>query len=51
MEILTHSWFADVDFEGIVNKSLKPPYRPEPLKYNFDEVEFTKGDAEFRKQY
>ncbi|CAD8067515.1 unnamed protein product [Paramecium sonneborni] len=51
IEILTHPWFADADFEAIVNKKIKPPYKPEPLKYNFDEEEFNKGDAEFRKQY
>ncbi|CAD8071723.1 unnamed protein product [Paramecium sonneborni] len=51
VEILTHEWFKDVDFEAIVNKKLKTPYKPEPLKYNFDEEEFNKGDAEFRKQY
>ncbi|CAD8148565.1 unnamed protein product [Paramecium pentaurelia] len=51
VEILTHVWFHDVDFEGIVNQTLQPPYKPEPLKYNFDEEEFNKGDAEFRKQY
>ncbi|CAD8051958.1 unnamed protein product [Paramecium sonneborni] len=51
VEILTHAWFHDVDFEGIVNQTLLPPYKPEPLKYNFDEEEFNKGDAEFRKQY
>jgi len=28
---------------------MKPPYTPEPLKYNFDEDEFNKGDQEFRK--
>lgn len=49
MEILTHPWFADVDFESIVTKKLKPPYKPQPLQYNFDEEEFNKGDAEFRK--
>jgi len=32
-----------------VNKKLPTPYKPEPLKYNFDEEEFNKGDAEFRK--
>ncbi|CAD8064317.1 unnamed protein product [Paramecium primaurelia] len=51
IEILTHPWFADADFEAIVNKKIKPPYKPEPLQYNFDEEEFNKGDAEFRKQY
>ncbi|CAD8051545.1 unnamed protein product [Paramecium primaurelia] len=51
VEILTHQWFQDVDFEAIANKQLKTPYQPEPLKYNFDEEEFNKGDAEFRKQY
>ncbi|CAD8043749.1 unnamed protein product [Paramecium primaurelia] len=50
-EILTHVWFHNVDFEGIVNQTLPTPYKPEPLKYNFDEEEFNKGDAEFRKQY
>jgi serum/glucocorticoid-regulated kinase 2 len=51
VEILTHPWFHDVDFEGIVNRKLPTPYKPDPLKYNFDEEEFNKGDAEFRKQY
>ncbi|CAD8155093.1 unnamed protein product [Paramecium pentaurelia] len=51
IEILTHPWFADADFEAIVNKKIKPPYKPQPLQYNFDEEEFNKGDAEFRKQY
>ncbi|CAD8045285.1 unnamed protein product [Paramecium primaurelia] len=51
VEILTHEWFQDVDFEAIANKKLKTPYKPEPLKYNFDEEEFNKGDADFRKQY
>jgi len=46
---LTHPWFAEVDFESIVNRKNLPPYRPDPLKYNFDEEEFNKGDAEFRK--
>ncbi|CAK55725.1 unnamed protein product (macronuclear) [Paramecium tetraurelia] len=50
-EILTHVWFHNVDFEGIVNQTLPPPYKPEPQRYNFDEEEFNKGDAEFRKQY
>ncbi|CAD8049944.1 unnamed protein product [Paramecium sonneborni] len=51
IEILTHPWFADVNFEKIVNRQLPTPYKPEPLKYNFDEEEFNKGDAEFRKQF
>ncbi|CAD8051183.1 unnamed protein product [Paramecium sonneborni] len=51
IEILSHPWFADVDFEKIVNRQLQTPYKPEPLKYNFDEEEFNKGDAEFRKQF
>ncbi|CAK62365.1 unnamed protein product (macronuclear) [Paramecium tetraurelia] len=51
VEILTHKWFQDVDFEAIANKKLNTPYKPEPLKYNFDEEEFSKGDSEFRKQY
>ncbi|KAM3135462.1 hypothetical protein pb186bvf_012481 [Paramecium bursaria] len=51
VEILTHPWFQDVDFESIVGRKLPAPYRPDPLKYNFDEEEFNKGDAEFRKQY
>ncbi|CAD8134349.1 unnamed protein product [Paramecium octaurelia] len=51
IEILTHPWFSDVDFEKIVNRQLPTPYKPEPLKYNFDEEEFNKGDAEFRKQF
>ena len=49
IEILRHKWFRDVNFEGIVDKKLPPPYKPEPLKYNFDEEEFSKGDLEFRK--
>jgi serum/glucocorticoid-regulated kinase 2 len=40
-----------VDFESIVARTIPPPYNPEPLKYNFDEEEFNKGDAEFRKQF
>lgn len=40
-----------MDFESIVHRKHQPPYKPEPLKYNFDEEEFNKGDAEFRKQY
>lgn len=27
------------------------PFKPDPLKYNFDEEEFNKGDIEFRKQF
>jgi serum/glucocorticoid-regulated kinase 2 len=49
VEILTHPWFKDVDFEGIMGRKIKPPYTPELLKYNFDEEEFNKGDLEFRK--
>ncbi|CAD8095638.1 unnamed protein product [Paramecium primaurelia] len=51
VEILSHPWFADINFEDIVNRKINPPYKPEPLKYNFDEEEFNKGDSEFRKQY
>ncbi|CAD8117871.1 unnamed protein product [Paramecium sonneborni] len=51
IEILSHPWFNDINFEDIANKKHSPPYKPEPLKYNFDEEEFNKGDAEFRKQY
>ncbi|CAD8143598.1 unnamed protein product [Paramecium pentaurelia] len=51
IEILTHPWFNDVDFEKIINRQLPTPYKPESLKYNFDEEEFNKGDAEFRKQF
>ncbi|CAK72296.1 unnamed protein product (macronuclear) [Paramecium tetraurelia] len=51
IEILSHPWFNDVDFEKIMNRQLPTPYKPEPLKYNFDEEEFNKGDAEFRKQF
>ncbi|CAD8055386.1 unnamed protein product [Paramecium primaurelia] len=50
-EILNHKWFQDVDFDAVLNKKVKPPYKPYPLKYNFDEDEFNKGDAEFRKQF
>ena len=49
IEILRHRWFKDVDFEGIVNRTIATPYKPEALKYNFDEDEFNKGDLEFRK--
>ncbi|CAK59888.1 unnamed protein product (macronuclear) [Paramecium tetraurelia] len=51
VEILSHPWFADINIEAIVNRTIQPPYKPEPLKYNFDEEEFNKGDTEFRKQY
>jgi serum/glucocorticoid-regulated kinase 2 len=47
---LRHKWFAGVDFKAIVDRTLPPPYKPEPLKQNFDEEEFSKGDIEFRKQ-
>ncbi|CAD8113804.1 unnamed protein product [Paramecium sonneborni] len=51
VEILSHPWFEGINFEDILNKKLQTPYKPEPLKYNFDEEEFNKGDSEFRKQY
>ncbi|CAD8062320.1 unnamed protein product [Paramecium sonneborni] len=51
IEILHHKWFQDIDFNAILNKKITPPYKPYPLKYNFDEEEFNKGDAEFRKQF
>jgi serum/glucocorticoid-regulated kinase 2 len=44
-----HPWFKDIDFESVIQKKFKAPYSPEPLKYNFDEEEFNKGDMEFRK--
>ncbi|CAD8167937.1 unnamed protein product [Paramecium pentaurelia] len=51
IEILHHKWFQDIDFKAIFQKQVKPPCKPYPLKYNFDEEEFNKGDAEFRKQF
>lgn len=51
IEILTHSWFKDIDFESVMTRNDKPPYIPDPLRYNFDEEEFSKGDEEFRKEY
>ncbi|CAD8069240.1 unnamed protein product [Paramecium sonneborni] len=51
IEILHHKWFQDIDFKAILNKNVKPPYKPQPLQYNFDEEEFNKGDAEFRRQF
>ena len=37
--------------KDIMEKKLEPPYRPNPIGYNFDEEEFLKGDNEFRKQF
>ncbi|CAD8206804.1 unnamed protein product [Paramecium pentaurelia] len=51
VEILSHPWFADINIEAIANRQIQPPYKPDPLRYNFDEEEFNKGDTEFRKQY
>ena len=49
MDILSHRWFADVDPNDLLNQRLVPPYVPNPIKFNFDEEEFAKGDCEFRE--
>ena len=50
-EILSHPWFKGMKPKDIMEKKLEPPYRPNPIGYNFDEEEFLKGDNEFRKQF
>ncbi|CAK90137.1 unnamed protein product (macronuclear) [Paramecium tetraurelia] len=49
-EILQHKWFKGFDIEALVKRKLNISYRPKPLSYNFDEVEFGKGDIEFQKR-
>jgi serum/glucocorticoid-regulated kinase 2 len=36
-----------VDMSKIDNKMMSAPYKPDPLKYNFDEYEFNKGNDAF----
>ncbi|KAM3140126.1 hypothetical protein pb186bvf_007679 [Paramecium bursaria] len=47
-EILEHQWFKSFDFNALKSKKLHMVYKPIPLKYNFDQKEFSKGDEEFR---
>ncbi|CAD8201647.1 unnamed protein product [Paramecium octaurelia] len=48
--ILSHRWFQGCDIEALVKRKCEISYKPMPLKYNFDEVEFSKGDNEFLKK-
>ncbi|CAD8110706.1 unnamed protein product [Paramecium sonneborni] len=48
--ILQHKWFQGCDIEALVKRKCEISYRPMPLKYNFDELEFSKGDQEFQKK-
>ncbi|CAD8210434.1 unnamed protein product [Paramecium pentaurelia] len=49
-EILQHKWFKGFDIEALAKRKLNISYRPKPLSYNFDEVEFSKGDIEFQNK-
>ncbi|CAD8173562.1 unnamed protein product [Paramecium octaurelia] len=49
-EILQHRWFKGFDIEALAKRRLNIRYRPKPLSYNFDEIEFSKGDLEFQKK-
>ncbi|CAK94061.1 unnamed protein product (macronuclear) [Paramecium tetraurelia] len=48
--ILQHRWFQGCDIEALVKRRCEISYKPMPLKYNFDEMEFSKGDNEFLKR-
>lgn len=43
-EILSHEYFKKIDFKELENKRIKPPLKPDPLKFNIDENESKKGE-------
>lgn len=50
-EILAHPWFKGIKSKDVLDKKMEPPYKPNPIKFNFDEKEFKKGELEFLKQF
>jgi len=46
-EILSHKWCGDYTLEHINSKRLKPPFKPDLLKYNFDDAEFVEQEVEY----
>lgn len=49
-EILTHDFFKTIDFKQLENKLIKPPLKPDPLKFNIDENESKKGEQELKQK-
>lgn len=51
-ELLTHPWFKNVNLVKFVEKSYRPPFKPNPIKLNFEQnnAELTKGELETREK-
>ncbi|CAK64739.1 unnamed protein product (macronuclear) [Paramecium tetraurelia] len=49
-ELLTHSWFKDVDLVAILQKQVPPPFRPNQFKFNYDSNDLMKGELETREK-
>ncbi|CAD8072433.1 unnamed protein product [Paramecium primaurelia] len=49
-ELLTHSWFKDVDLIAILQKLVPPPFKPNQLKFNYDQNDLMKGELETREK-
>ena len=50
-EIISHEWFRNLNFKELLNKRIEPPFKPNPIEFNFDVEEFEKGDNSFRREY
>ncbi|CAD8101305.1 unnamed protein product [Paramecium primaurelia] len=49
-ELLTHSWFKDVDLVSILQKQVPPPFKPNQFKFNYDSNDLMKGELETREK-
>ncbi|CAK68188.1 unnamed protein product (macronuclear) [Paramecium tetraurelia] len=49
-ELLTHSWFKDVNLVAILQKQIPPPFKPNQLKFNYDQNDLMKGELETREK-
>ena len=38
-EVISHPWFADVDFEVLQRREIEPPYKPDPEQMTLKETE------------
>jgi len=38
-EIISHPWFADIDFEALLRKEIVPPYKPDQEQMTIKENE------------
>ena len=38
-DVISHPWFADIDFDALFRREIVPPYKPDPEQMTIKEAE------------